>query len=130
MEDPAEDMSEADTDARMAVAKLEQEKLENKICIQKKFQMLEALECENKRLQDELAQVESESDGARSMLRAPGGSQQQSSDGKIRKRKQPKTKVKARIVMSNNTSSMPKTRSKQSTRSNITDLWHNLTLCN
>ena len=92
--------------------------------------MLEALECENKRLRGKLARVESESDGAQSMLRAPGGSWQQSSDGKIRERKQSKTKVKARTVTSNNTSSTAKTNPKQSTRSNITDLWRNLTLCN
>ena len=73
-EDPAEDMSEADIDVRMAAAKLEQEKLENIIRIQKKLQMLEALECENKRLQDELGRVESESNGPRSVPRVGHGS--------------------------------------------------------
>ena len=85
----AEELSEADIDARVAAAKQEQEDLASKIRVQKKLQMLDALECENRRLRDELARVESESDGTRSLLHAPGGSRQLSFDmNKSRERKQ------------------------------------------
>ena len=59
-EEPIVELSEADIDARVAAAKREQDELASKIRVQKKLQMLDALERENKRLRDELARVESE----------------------------------------------------------------------
>ena len=128
-EEPAVELSEADIDARVVAAKREQDELASKIRVQKKLQMLDALERENKRLRDELARVESESDGAWSLLRAPGESRQQSSESvqKGRERRH-KSKVKAGPA-TNSSYSTTKTGHKQSTQ-NITDLRRNLSLCN
>ena len=128
-EEPVVELSEADIDARVAAAKWEQDELASKIRVQKKLQMLDALERKNKRLRDELARVESEWDGARSLLRAPGGSQQQSSESvqKGRERRH-KSKVKAGPATSSSYTTT-KTGHKQSMQ-NITDLRRNLSLCN
>ena len=53
-EEQAEELSEANIDARVAAAKQEQDDLASKIRVQKKLQMLDTLECENRRLKDEL----------------------------------------------------------------------------
>ena len=128
-EEPVVELSEAEIDARVAAAKRKQDELASKIWVQKKLQMLDALERENKRLRDELARVESESDGERSLLRAPGRSRQQSSESvqKGRERKH-KSKVKAGPA-TNSSCATTKTGHKQSTQ-NITDLRRNLSLCN
>ena len=128
-EEPVVELSEADIDARVAAAKREQDELASKIRVQKKLQMLDALERENKRPRDELARVESESDGAQSLLRAPGGSRQQSLES-VQKgcERKHKSKVKAGPA-TNSSCTTTKTGHKQSTQ-NITDLRRNLSLCN
>ena len=72
--------------------------------------------------------VESKSDGIESLLRVPGGSRQLSSGvNKGRESKQTKSKVKAGLARNNNNTTS--NTQKQSTQ-NITDLRHNLSLCN
>ena len=53
-EEQAEELSEANIDARVAAAKQEQDDLDSKIRVQKKLQMLDTLERENRLLRDEL----------------------------------------------------------------------------
>ena len=123
-EEAADELAEAEIDAKLALAKKEQEDLAAQIRMQKKLQVLRDLERENHRLSDELARVTDELDGGRSLLRAPSGARQQSSEVKSgHERKHTQTKVKAR----------PTTTARKSERDsvrNITDLRRNLTLCN
>ena len=123
-EKAADELTEAEIDAKLGLAKKEQEDLAAQIRMQKKLQVLRDLKRENHCLRDELARVTDESDSGRSLLRAPSGARQQSSEVKSgHERKHTQTKVKAR----------PTTTTRKSERDsvcNITDLRRNLTLCN
>ena len=123
-EEAADELTEAEIDAKLALAKKEQEDLAAQIQMQKKLQVLCDLERENQRLRDELTRVTDESDGGRSLLHAPSGARQQSSEVKSgHERKHTQTKVKARPT------AMARKSERDSVR-NITDLRRNLTLYN
>ena len=75
--------AEQEIDNRMEAAAREKKRLSYQIRIQKKLRLLDQLERENQRLQDELSSVTEESDirCAKSVLRAPYGGERQRSSG-------------------------------------------------
>ena len=123
-EEAADELTEAEIDAKLAEAEKEQEDLAAQIRMQKKLQVLHNLERVNHRLRDELTRVTDKSDSSRSLMRAPSGARQQSSEVKSgHQRKHTQRKVKARPTATARKSERDSIR-------NITDLRSNLTLCN
>ena len=64
VEEPTEELLEANIDAKVGATKWEQEDLVSMIPVQKKLHMPDALDHENRRLRDELPRAESESEPA------------------------------------------------------------------